>query len=354
MYKGKTISVAMATYNGEKNIEEQIVSICSNQVKPDEIIISDDGSSDKTLEVVHRTIRSMDTSGIHFVVLTDNANHGYAGNFAWALMHSTGDVVFLSDQDDIWTDNKIQSIMDVFHKYPDANLVFHDARIFYDNTNEWLDDVFNQFLNTKAMHFNDDDVAKVCRDQFLSDAATLTIAQGMVIAAKREFVQSSLPLPRGAAQDNWLTFRAVCLDTCYYLNQSLTAYRLHDNNVAGRKGQRRSVFVKAHRVLRRLSKIADVVGYHEYICSMIKEMEANGLESSKAFRDLTACKEISDELLSAFRSTRASGAYKVIHLYFTNNRYHNSGREQFIHQLWSVVRFGKKDRAYFLKEYKNG
>ena len=94
------ISVAMASYNGEKYIDKQLVSICRQTRRVDEIVISDDGSKDTTLEVIARIGASEDAQGIDFVVISDNPRHGYCGNFEWAIKHTTGDLIFLSDQAD--------------------------------------------------------------------------------------------------------------------------------------------------------------------------------------------------------------------------------------------------------------
>ena len=101
MYNGKKISVALASFNGENYIEEQLVSILRNSVKPDEIVISDDGSTDRTLEIVRRVSDSDIADNVSFPIITDNPRHGFAGNLEHALLHTTGDFVFLCDQDDM-------------------------------------------------------------------------------------------------------------------------------------------------------------------------------------------------------------------------------------------------------------
>ena len=123
------ISVAMATYNGEKFIEEQLLSICHQTRKPDEIVISDDGSKDNTLDIVRRVAQSEDARGIDFVVVTDNPRRGCGGNFEWALSHTSGDVVFICGQDDCWLSNKIEEIERIFYNYSDALCVLHNAAV---------------------------------------------------------------------------------------------------------------------------------------------------------------------------------------------------------------------------------
>ncbi|MDE5758415.1 MAG: glycosyltransferase, partial [Allobaculum sp.] len=90
------ISVCIATYNGERYIETQIRSILDQLNEDDEIIISDDSSTDRTLDI----IRSLNDSRIK--LFAGNKFHSRTFNFENALKQATGDFIFLSDQDDIW------------------------------------------------------------------------------------------------------------------------------------------------------------------------------------------------------------------------------------------------------------
>ena len=96
------ISVCIATYNGERYIREQLDSILSQLSLDDEVIISDDGSKDSTIEIISSYLDS------RIKVFKNNGKHGYVGNFENALNHSSGDFIFLSDQDDIWELQKIE------------------------------------------------------------------------------------------------------------------------------------------------------------------------------------------------------------------------------------------------------
>ena len=118
----KRASVALASYNGEKYIEEQISSILKCLDTTDELIISDDGSTDKTLNIIKQ--------------FTDNDNRvkcikgpccGVVKNFENAISHCGGDFIFLSDQDDIWHSNKIEKILPLLKE---NILVCHNANIY--------------------------------------------------------------------------------------------------------------------------------------------------------------------------------------------------------------------------------
>ena len=101
------ISVCIATYNGEKYIKEQLLSILPQLGKKDEVIISDDHSTDNTLDIV----KGLNDNRIKIVM--NNREKGYTSNFENALSYAIGDYIFLSDQDDIWQEDKLISCIDV-------------------------------------------------------------------------------------------------------------------------------------------------------------------------------------------------------------------------------------------------
>lgn len=113
------ISVCMATYNGEKYIKDQLLSILKQISSNDEIIISDDLSEDKTIEI----IESLNDSRIKLFL---NKERGYTNNFQNAIQQASGDYIFLSDQDDIWIDNKLEVMVEKLLKY---DFVVSDAKI---------------------------------------------------------------------------------------------------------------------------------------------------------------------------------------------------------------------------------
>ena len=110
---GAKCSVAMATYNGALYIEKQILSIINQTRRVNEIVISDDGSSDDTLEIVRKLAKSPEAVEIKFKILTDNPRHGFCGNFEHAISHCDGDYIFICDQDDIWLNNKVERVINL-------------------------------------------------------------------------------------------------------------------------------------------------------------------------------------------------------------------------------------------------
>lgn len=104
------ISVVLATYNGEKFIRAQLESIFRQSRKPDEIVINDDNSIDKTVDIINTVIKTTD---IPILLNINKVRMGYAQNFRNAVSRSHGDIVFLCDQDDVWLEDKIKICMNV-------------------------------------------------------------------------------------------------------------------------------------------------------------------------------------------------------------------------------------------------
>jgi hypothetical protein len=110
------ISVCIATYNGEKYIKEQILSILAQLSTKDEIIISDDGSTDHTITKI------LEISSPIIKIVYNQNEHGYTANFENALKNAKGNFIFLSDQDDIWEPNKVACCMEHFKKYDSPSM----------------------------------------------------------------------------------------------------------------------------------------------------------------------------------------------------------------------------------------
>lgn len=118
------VSIALATFNGAKYLEEQLASFCTQTRMPDEVVICDDCSTDATIDI----ITSFSNHAPFTVrVVRGVTNVGFIRNFEKALGFCTGDIIFLSDQDDVWYDTKISNIIANFKDNRYASLVINDA-----------------------------------------------------------------------------------------------------------------------------------------------------------------------------------------------------------------------------------
>src|SRR5262245_24028664 len=120
------ISVAMATYNGEAFVEDQIESILQQTRLPDELVVSDDCSSDRTIELINEA-----TIGCPFPVRIFHSarNVGPTGNFEIAIRETTGDIIIPSDWDDYWLPERVSVTASVFADNRDVVLAYCDAEL---------------------------------------------------------------------------------------------------------------------------------------------------------------------------------------------------------------------------------
>ena len=128
------ISVCIATYNGEKYIKEQLESILSQLETSDEVIVSDDNSTDNTLKIIQSFCDK------RIKIYTNKGLKGYSSNFENALAKANGEYILLSDQDDVWLPNKVDTIINDLLKY---DFVVTDAIVVNDNLETLIPSHFN-------------------------------------------------------------------------------------------------------------------------------------------------------------------------------------------------------------------
>lgn len=202
------VSVAMATFNGEKYLKEQLDSILCQLDFKDEVIISDDGSTDETLNLLN------EYKNDKRVQVIKNPRKGVVSNFDNALRNSNNEVIFLSDQDDIWLPNKVEVVKKCFLN-SEKDLVLHNGLIFQDNV-----DVLNKLLIKKMRHGVMINVLKSCY-------------WGCCMAFKRNLLHHILPFPSHVpAHDQWIGLVAEKRRQSIFLNKPLIMHRVHKNNVS--------------------------------------------------------------------------------------------------------------------------
>ncbi|GAB3994379.1 glycosyltransferase [Spirosoma daeguense] len=121
-----TTSVALCTYNGQKYVSQQLDSILSQSHTVDEIVICDDGSTDRTVEIIKEYVKIYSPIIKFFI---NNHKLGLIKNFEKAINTCTKDIIFLADQDDIWHNTKVEKTLLFFKNNNDKEAVFHDLRI---------------------------------------------------------------------------------------------------------------------------------------------------------------------------------------------------------------------------------
>lgn len=214
------ISVAMCTYNGEKYIEEQLLSIINQSYQPDEIIICDDCSTDNTVQKAESILSHWNGSN---KILKNEHNLGFKKNFQKAISLCHGDIIFLSDQDDVWNLEKIEIMMQEFQKDSTISLVFHDAELV-DEHLQSLQPSFWRILNFDSESFLKQDYTRLLAGN---------VVQGSAAAFRRNIFEKAYPFPDEAVHDEWLGLVACLFGKIVPLSNQLMKYRQGHNQIGG-------------------------------------------------------------------------------------------------------------------------
>ncbi|MGM9694426.1 MAG: glycosyltransferase family 2 protein [Alloprevotella sp.] len=207
------ISVCIATYNGEAYIAAQLQSIATQLSPDDEIIISDDGSTDSTL----RIIDSLDIPNIK--VFHHKSTGHSAANFEHALKQSQGEFIFLSDQDDCWCSNKVKVMMCALK---DHACVVSDCYI----TDQNLNIIHDSFYSTSGTHFTK------WKNLLLRNGYL-----GCCMAFRRDVLRKALPFPKNVPMhDIWIGNIAAMSFDVTFLPDRLIYYRRHGQNATSTGG----------------------------------------------------------------------------------------------------------------------
>lgn len=224
------ISVVIATYNGERYLKQQLDSILCQLSNEDEVVISDDHSTDKTIYIIesYQDPRLM-------LIMNDHKYRGYSGNFENALRHTKGSLIFMSDQDDVWLPGKVERMINALKH---SDLVVSDAVVTDANLNVLY-----------PSHFEHAHVATGLLRNF---AKTRYI--GACMAFKRSLLLKALPFPSKlnlCPHDYWITLIAEAFFKVELIQEPLINYRRHENN-ASSGGVTKSTDTRFNQVYRRL------------------------------------------------------------------------------------------------------
>lgn len=203
------ISVCLASYNGIDYIYDQVESIINQLREDDELIISDDGSNDGTVELI-----SSIAENDHRIILLHGPQKGLVKNFENALNHATGKFIFLSDQDDIWHPNKVEVFLTNLEK---NLLVVSDCNV----VDKEMNVISNSFFEFNGLRRNG--FSNLIRNSYL----------GCCMAFQRELLDIALPFPENVPMhDWWLGTCASAKGNVQFLDERLLSYRRHGSNAS--------------------------------------------------------------------------------------------------------------------------
>jgi hypothetical protein len=216
----------MCTYNGAQFLRAQFESIIAQSRRPDEIVVCDDCSTDETRALLKQFAAE---SPIPVLLHFNEQNLGSVRNFEQAIRTCTGDVIALSDQDDVWREDKLQLIEQAFHKTQGAGLVFSDAEIVDEN----LKSLDRRMWD--AIGFDAHKRKLVSTGKALEVLITGWTVTGATMAFRSEFVKLALPVPGGIAMihDGWIALTIAAVAKVVIIEEPLIKYRQHAKQQIG-------------------------------------------------------------------------------------------------------------------------
>lgn len=244
------LSVALCTYNGEKYLHKQLCSILNQSLNVHEIIICDDNSTDNTKTILTQFY----LNNVEIVDLTFNEiNIGVIKNFENAISKCSGDIIFLSDQDDIWHYDKVKIIVDLFSRNQDALAVFTDADLI-NSDNEpisgslWEKWGFDPFIQDLWLNNSNACISLMQYDNK---------ATGATMALRNELRKSILPFENMGNywHDAWICLWAAKKNGLFFIDNKTISYRIHPEQLIGIKNGILFNKVKVHNNSIKLSSV---------------------------------------------------------------------------------------------------
>lgn len=217
------ISVALATYNGSRYITEQLDSILSQTMYVDEIIICDDKSSDDTVKIINQYIKEKNLSDV-ISLHVNESNLGYASNFMKAVKMTAGDYIFFCDQDDIWTKQRVQQMVDIMNSNSKILLLGSEFEPFTVSHSalqvpKWELAKFKGDNSVEHLKYSPENIFIGC--------------QGCTMCVRRSLLDKTLNYwYSGWAHDEFVWKMALCLDGLYFYHNATVKRRVHDDNVS--------------------------------------------------------------------------------------------------------------------------
>lgn len=230
------ISVVMCTFQGERYLAEQLRSILSQSVPVQELVVADDGSTDRSLAIVrglvadYRSVPShpdLDYVELGRDPLVRSAPFGVAGNFERALEAATGDVIALSDQDDRWHPERLQRMLSVLDASAAVGLVHGDATLV---------DAEGQPLGVtlfEALAVTPGEYAEIDAGDGFDGLLRRNLVTGATAVIRASVRDAALPIPPGWIHDEWLAVVAAATGATAVVREPLVDYRQHGGNQIG-------------------------------------------------------------------------------------------------------------------------
>lgn len=240
----KQVDIALATFNGEKYIREQIESIQKQTYSNWRLLISDDCSTDSTIAIIKELMQN----DRRINIVNESRQGGVIKNFNKALMHTTAEYVLLCDQDDIWPSERLSKLVSEISriegdKVNSEIMIFTDLCLI-DEKNNTISDSFYKVNKINPRN-------NLQRNKLFWNSSVY----GCSVIMNRKLLNVSLPIPEFAhMHDQWLALNASRSGGLYYLEYPSVLYRQHTGNVVG--GSKKNWLQKAKSLKKNLKTIS--------------------------------------------------------------------------------------------------
>jgi glycosyltransferase involved in cell wall biosynthesis len=222
------VSIALCTYNGEKFLMEQLESFLRQTRLPDEIVVCDDRSTDASIKLIEKFSQQ---SSFPVRIHVNEINLGSIKNFERAISLCTGDIIFLSDQDDVWLPEKIQVIESEFEQNNKLGMVFTNAELVDENLSPLEHTLWDFFFpRDNQLRAQDGKLFEVLLDY--------NVVTGATIAFRSCYRDQFLPIPTDipyVIHDAWIALVITANAEVRMLSEPLIKYRQHSNQQLGIK-----------------------------------------------------------------------------------------------------------------------
>jgi glycosyltransferase involved in cell wall biosynthesis len=300
-----SVSVALCTHNGVPYIEQQVASILAQTVPPQQIVLSDDASTDDTVARVRQAVADFTGPAIELVVLENTPALGVVANFEQAVRACTGDIIALCDQDDLWVPGRLETLLARFASQPELLLVHSDARLVDSDGTPLGYSLFD------AISLGPDEIAEIHAGNEFAALLRRNVVTGATTAFRRSLLDVALPFARSWVHDEWLAMVAAIVGRTDVMTDQLIDYRQHSaNQIGARKLTVAGIF---HEL--RLNRTARGIRLVTRAEELEARLDSFGAAATATVRDLVARKVAHERRrrdLPALRIARVPGVLREL------------------------------------------
>lgn len=218
------ISIALCTSNGQTYLQDQLESYLNQTLTPDELVVCDDVSADDTIAILREFARS---APFPVRIYRNEKQLGYVKNFERAVLLCDGEIIFFSDQDDVWDPQKIELMAAALEKSRNVGVTFCDAEIVNSDLQPtgrtlWEMFRFNKRLQKKVIHGRATEVL-----------IKMDLFWGLTVAFRSEYRDKLIPFYPGTGHDTWTAMLVAFMSDISIVQKPLVKYRQHSDNFTG-------------------------------------------------------------------------------------------------------------------------